>query len=72
MDQSFRQLEDPILTIPEVARYLKMSESKIYSLVAREKIPHLKIGRNVRIRRKDLQAWIEKQSNQLGSEGFSK
>ena len=72
MDQSFHQLEDPILTIPEVARYLKISKSKIYSLVAREEIPHLKIGRNVRIRRKDLQAWIEKQTNQLSFEVFSK
>lgn len=44
MNQSFHQLEDPILTIPEVARYLKISKSKIYSLVAREEIPHLKIG----------------------------
>ncbi len=71
MNQSFHRLEDPILTIPEVARYLKMSKSKVYSLVAREEIPHLKIGRSVRIRRKDLQAWMEKQSNQLGFEGFS-
>ncbi len=70
MNQSFHRLEDPILTIPEVARYLKMSKSKVYSLVAREEIPHLKIGRCVRICRKDLQAWIEKQSNQLGFEGF--
>jgi excisionase family DNA binding protein len=68
MDQSFHQLEDPILTIPEVARYLKISKSKLYSLVSREEIPHLKIGRNVRIRRKDLQAWMEKQTSQLNFE----
>lgn len=70
MNQSFHRLDDPILTIPEVARYLKISKSKVYLLVAREEIPYLKIGRCVRIRRKDLQAWIEKQSNQLGFEGF--
>jgi len=72
MNQSFQQLEDPILTIPEVARYLKISKSKIYSLVSREEIPHLKIGRNVRIRCRDLHAWIEKQSSQLSFEVFSK
>ena len=71
MNQSFHQLDDPILTIPEVARYLIVSKAKIYSLVAREEIPHLQIGRSVRIRRKDLQAWIEKQSNQLTFEVFS-
>ena len=36
-----------IMTIPEVARYLKISKSKIYYLVARREIPHIKIGKNV-------------------------
>ena len=65
MDQSLHQLEDPILTIPEVARYLKMSKSKIYDLVSKKEIPHIKIGRNVRIRQTDLQIWMEKQTSQL-------
>ena len=53
--------EDPILTVPEVAHYLKMSKSKIYYLVSRKKIPHLKLGRNVRIRVSDLQIWMNLQ-----------
>jgi excisionase family DNA binding protein len=72
MNQSFQQLEDPILTIPEVARYLKVSKSKIYNLVSKKEIPHLKIGRNVRIRQTDLQRWMEKQTNQLSFEVWSK
>ncbi len=72
MNQSFHQLEDPILTIPEVARYLKISKSKIYNLVSKKEIPHLKIGRNVRIRQTDLQMWMEKQTNQLSFEVLSK
>jgi excisionase family DNA binding protein len=51
---------DNIMTIPEVARYLKISKSKVYSLVQRRKIPHVRIGRNVRVRQSDLRAWIEK------------
>ncbi len=61
MNQSFHQAEDPILTIPEVARYLKISKSKIYRLLSKKEIPHIKIGRNVRIRQIDLQVWVEKQ-----------
>lgn len=72
MNQSFHRLEDPILTIPEVARYLKMSKSKIYNLVSKKEIPHIKIGRNVRIRQADLQMWVEKQANQLSFEILSK
>lgn len=72
MVQSFRPVEDPILTIPEVARYLKVSKSKIYELVSKKEIPHLKIGRNVRIRQVDLQVWVEKQSTQITFGGLPK
>ncbi len=59
MNQSFHRLEDPILTIQEVARYLKMSKSKIYNLVSKKEIPHLKIGRNVRIRQTMYQETLQ-------------
>jgi putative molybdopterin biosynthesis protein len=70
MNESFRRLEDPVLTIPEVAHYLKMSKSKIYDLVSRKEIPHLKIGRNVRIRQADLQRWMEKQASHIHFDGL--
>lgn len=72
MSQSFHRLEDPVLTIPEVARYLKISKSKIYDLVSRKEIPHLKIGRNVRIRQADLQRWMEEQTTQCNFDGLTK
>ena len=53
---------DKVFTIPEVAAYLKISKSKIYYLVAQKQIPHLKVGRNVRIRESDLQKWLELQT----------
>jgi excisionase family DNA binding protein len=62
MNQSVQGSEDTILTIPEVARYLKISKSKIYRLLSKKEIPHIKIGRNVRIRQADLQMWVEKQT----------
>jgi len=55
---------DPIYTVPEVAEYLKISKAKIYYLVQREAIPHIRIGRNVRIRETDLKKWVEKQTYQ--------
>ena len=50
---------ETIYTIPEVADYLKMSKSKVYDLVKKEKITFIKIGRNVRIRECDLDEWLE-------------
>jgi len=52
----------PILTVPETAKYLKLSKSKVYYLVQRNQIPHIKIGKNVRIRREDLQKWLEERA----------
>lgn len=56
---------DKVFTIPEVAAYLKISKSKIYYLVSQKQIPHLKLGRNVRIRESDLQKWLEVQTEKV-------
>ncbi len=53
--------EDRILTVREVAAYLQISKSKIYYMLSRDEIPHIRIGRNVRIRRADLHRWMEQQ-----------
>jgi excisionase family DNA binding protein len=52
---------DVILTIPQVAKYLQISKSKIYYLVSKKQIPHIRIGRNVRIRETDLIRFLDKQ-----------
>jgi excisionase family DNA binding protein len=52
---------DQILTIPEVAQYLKISKSKIYYMVSKKQIPHIRLGRNVRVRETDLMRFLDKQ-----------
>jgi excisionase family DNA binding protein len=52
---------EKIMTIPEVASFLKMSKAKIYYLIDRREIPHLKIGRNVRVLESDLIKWLAQQ-----------
>lgn len=51
---------DKILTVPEVAEYLKISKSKIYYLINQRKLPHIRIQRNVRVFESDLQSWLQK------------
>lgn len=53
---------DEILTIPQVARYLKLSRSKVYGLVARRQIPYIRVGKSVRIRASDLAQWLQRQT----------
>ena len=60
---------ETILTVPQVAEYLQLSKSKLYQMVKRGEIPHIKIGKNVRIRESDLLEWLDAQhepSRQLG------
>ncbi|MCC7352826.1 MAG: helix-turn-helix domain-containing protein [Anaerolineae bacterium] len=57
--------KDSIMTIPEVAEYLKMSRSKVYQLVQKRRIPYVKMGRNVRIKESDLVDWIEEQRQDI-------
>jgi excisionase family DNA binding protein len=52
-------MDQEILTVPEMARFLKISRSKAYRLVEEGEIPVLRIGRSVRIIQSDLLNWIE-------------
>ena len=51
-----------ILTIKEVADYLKVTERTIYRLSQAKKIPSFKVGGMWRYLRKDIDAWIARQT----------
>jgi excisionase family DNA binding protein len=66
-------MNDRIMTVGEVAEYLKISKAKIYLLITRNEIPHIKIQRNVRIKESDLIRWLEQQTVSCGfDKGFKK
>ncbi|WP_068639569.1 methylation-associated defense system helix-turn-helix domain-containing protein MAD1 [Thauera butanivorans] len=54
--------ESGILTIKEVAEYLKVTERTIYRLAAARKIPGFKVGGMWRFRTADIDGWIAAQS----------
>ncbi len=47
------------LKVPKVAEVLRIARSRAYELVADGKIPAVKIGRSVRVSRKELDRWLE-------------
>jgi len=51
-----------ILTITEVAEYLKVAERTLYRLAAAKKIPAFKVGGSWRFSRADIDSWIKQQS----------
>ncbi|EJT0553114.1 helix-turn-helix domain-containing protein [Vibrio vulnificus] len=54
-------MNDQILTLKEVAAYLKLAEKTAYRLASEGKLPGFKVGGSWRFKREDLEAWIEKQ-----------
>lgn len=54
--------EGEILTIKQVADYLKVTERTIYRLAGAKKIPAFKVGGTWRFSRADIDAWIKQQS----------
>ena len=51
-----------ILTIAEVAEYLKVAERTLYRLASAKKIPAFKVGGAWRFSRVDSDLWIKQQS----------
>ncbi len=55
--------EGEILTIKQVADYLKVTERTIYRLAAAKKIPAFKVGGTWRVSRHELDQWIKRRTN---------
>lgn len=47
-----------ILTVREVAEYLRMSETKVYRLVKQRQLPVFRIGKSWRFRKDLLDEWL--------------
>jgi len=49
-----------IMTLREVAEYLKLAEKTAYRLAAEGKLPGFKVGGSWRFKESDIEKWIEK------------
>ena len=51
---------EEMLTIRDVQAALKCGKTTAYSLVSKRLLPAIRVGRSLRIRRSDLEAFIER------------
>jgi len=58
-------MSDEILTIKEVAEFLKVNERTVYRLAAAKKIPAFKVGNAWRFKKVEIDQWISEQSSQV-------
>jgi excisionase family DNA binding protein len=58
-------MSDEILTIQELAEYLKLNEKTAYQLASEGKLPEFKVGGSWRFKKEDIEQWImqKKQEN---------
>ncbi len=55
--------DNAIMTIGEVADYLKVTERTIYRLAGAKQIPAFKVGGSWRFSKADIDGWIKDQSS---------
>jgi excisionase family DNA binding protein len=53
--------EDTFLTTEEVLAYLQVNLRTVYRLIKAGKIPAVRVGRQWRFRRRDIEAWLDSQ-----------
>ena len=51
--------DDVLLTVAEVAQHMRVSNMTVYRLIKSGQMPALRVGKNFRIRTRDLAAYLE-------------
>ncbi len=60
-------MNDEIMTLKEVAKYLKLAEKTAYRLAAEGKLPGFKAGGSWRFKEEDIDRWIEEKKKTKGN-----
>ena len=50
---------DPLLTPQQAAEYLQVNERWVYDKIQAKVLPHSRVGKFIRLRRSDLDAYVE-------------
>lgn len=55
-------MTDEILTLRDIAKYLKLADKTAYRLAAEGKLPGFKVGGSWRFKSEDIESWIREQT----------
>lgn len=62
MNENIYDDDVALLTMDEVKKFLRIGTNKVYELVAQKKIPSIKLGNKIRVPKKALLEWIDKET----------
>jgi excisionase family DNA binding protein len=57
-------IQSILMSIPEVAKSLRLSRTKVYELIAVEGLPVVRFGRSVRVCRSSLEQWVRQREQE--------
>lgn len=57
---------EPLLDTPAVAEQLGVSVSAVRKMIHQRRIPFLKVGKLVRFRRSEIEAWLDERATGVG------
>ncbi len=60
-------IDETFLTTEEVLEYLQVNLRTVYRLIKAGKIPAVRVGRQWRFRKRDIDAWLDSQRLRGGS-----
>ena len=65
--------QDTLLNVNDVAKFLRVNVSTVYSWAQNGELPAIKIGRSWRFRQSDLEIWLDenRQDREPNSQAFS-
>ena len=52
-----------VLTVADIARWLRISRNTVYDMVAQHQLPHFRVGNSIRFRRDAIVEWMRRQQN---------
>src|SRR5690349_15070945 len=64
-------IEETFLTTEEVLEYLQVNLRTVYRLIKAGKIPAVRVGRQWRFRKRDIDAWLDSQRARGGARAAS-
>lgn len=60
---------DAVLVVDDIARLLRVGRNTVYALVARNQIPHRRLGKAIRFSRNAVMSWLATSWQVIAKEG---
>jgi len=60
---------EAVLTVDELAEYLKIPKSTLYKLAQEGRVPGQKVGRHWRFRKEAVDRWLDQKAHRRGGVG---